>query len=266
MSQTDSHMKIATWNVNSIRARESRLLRWLKREKPDAICLQELKVEGEGFPREAVHAAGYHAAVFGQKRLNGVAVLSRRRPLSVERGMGEDDGDPQARLVGAEVAGVRILSAYFPSGRSVGSDEFAYKLQWMARLRDHLVATASPDDALILAGDFNVAPDDRDVANPDLWGGSVLCHDAAREALARIREWGLVDLYRHCHPEGDAYTWWDYQRRAFERNDGLRIDHIFATRTLAERCISLRIDRDERTGTPGDRASDHAPVVATFRV
>jgi exodeoxyribonuclease-3 len=259
-------MKIATWNVNSIRARERRLLRWLEREKPDLVCLQELKVESEEFPHDTLLAAGYHVAVFGQKRLNGVAILARRKPRRVEQGMGNDDGDTQARLVGAEVAGVRILSAYFPSGRSVGSDEFGYKLQWMARLRDHLAATASPDDALILAGDFNVAPDDRDAANPELWGGSVLCHDAVREALERIRAWGLVDLYRHCHPEGDTYTWWDYQRRAFERNDGLRIDHIFATRTLAERCSSLRIDRAERKGTTTDRPSDHAPVVATFDV
>ncbi len=259
-------MKIATWNVNSIRARESRLLRWLGREKPDIICLQELKVTSDEFPHDAVKAAGYHAVVYGQKRLNGVAILSRAAPGDVEYGMGPADPDPQARLVSARVEGLRIISAYFPAGRAVGSDEYAYKLDWMRRLREHLDAAASPSDALVLAGDFNVAPDDRDVANPAWWGGSVLCHESAREGLERIREWGFVDVLRDYYPEGGVYSWWDYQVRAFEKDDGLRIDHIFVTAPLALRLRSARIDRDERRGTAADKPSDHAPVVAELDV
>lgn len=255
-------MKIATWNVNSIRARESRLIRWLGREEPDVVCLQELKTAADEFPHEAMARAGYHAVVHGQKRLNGVAILCRTAPSEVEHGMGAADPDPQARLVSARIAGLRVMSAYFPAGRVVGSDDFAYKLDWMRRLREHLDATASAADDIVLAGDFNVAPDDRDVANPAWWGGSVLCHESAREELERLREWGLVDVFRRLHPAVKAYSWWDYKLRAFEKDDGLRIDHIFATSSLASRFANARIDREERKGSGADKPSDHAPVIA----
>lgn len=257
-------MKIVTWNVNSIRARQARLLRWLERERPDIVCLQELKVASEDFPYESMEDAGYHAVVYGQKRLNGVAILSREAPTDVERGLGPTDRDPQARLIGATIAGVRVMSAYVPAGRVVGSEEYAYKLDWMRRLREHLDVAATPGDDIVLAGDFNVAPDDRDVANPEWWGGSVLCHPSAREALERLREWGLVDVFREIHPEGRAYSWWDYKLRAFEKDDGLRIDHVFVTETRAERATAVRIDRDERRGTAAEKPSDHAPVIAEF--
>lgn len=257
-------MKIVTWNVNSIRARQARLLRWLEREQPDIVCLQELRVAAEDFPYEAVEGAGYHAVVHGQKRLNGVAILSRAAPADVERGMGPADRDPQARLVSATIAGVRVMSAYFPAGRVVGSEDYAYKLNWMERLREHLDVAASPRDDIVLAGDFNVAPDDRDVANPEWWGGSVLCHPSAREALERLRDWGLVDVFRRVHPEDRVYSWWDYKLRAFEKDDGLRIDHIFATDTTAERATAARIDREERIDSAAEKPSDHAPVIAEF--
>ncbi len=257
-------MKIVTWNVNSVRARQARLLRWLAREQPDVVCLQELRAADDEFPHEAVQEAGFHAVVHGQKRLNGVAILSRSQPTAVERGLGPADRDPQARVVSATIAGVRVMSAYFPAGRVVGSEDYAYKLDWMRRLREHLDVAVSPTDDVILAGDFNVAPDDRDVANPEWWGGSVLCHESAREALERIREWGFVDVVRKIRSQGGAYSWWDYKLRAFEKDDGLRIDHIFATESLAARATAVRIDRDERRGTAADVPSDHAPVIAVF--
>ncbi len=257
-------MKIVSWNVNSIRARETRLLRWLEREEPDVVCLQELRAASDEFPHEAVERAGYQAVVHGQKRLNGVAILCRAAPTEIERGMGPADRDPQARLVSATIGGVRVMSAYFPAGRVVGSEDYAYKLDWMKRLRQHLDLAVSPTDDVLLAGDFNVAPEDRDVANPEWWGGSVLCHESAREALKRIRDWGFVDVFRKVDPEARAYSWWDYKLRAFEKDDGLRIDHIFATESLAARVIGVRIDREERLGAAAEVPSDHAPVIAEF--
>jgi len=254
-------MKIATWNVNSIRARLERLLRWLEQQQPDVLCVQELKAVDEAFPYEALLEAGYHSAVYGQKTYNGVAILSRTEPADVERGMSDDVDDPQARLVSAEIDGIRILSAYVPNGAAVGSEKYAYKLEWMRRLRDHLDRRFTPSGPIILCGDFNVARDDRDVARPDEWADTVLCHQDVREALARIREWGFIDVFRRHHPEGGIYSWWDYRMLAFPKNNGLRIDHIFATEPMARRCAAAEVDRDERKGP---KPSDHAPVVAVL--
>lgn len=259
-------MKLVTWNVNSIRSRLDRVARWLHREQPDVVCLQELKVTDDAFPTDAIRDAGYHAAAYGQKTYNGVAILSLLEPKDVVRGMGPTDHDPEARLIGADVDGVRVFSAYFPNGRTVGSDTYAYKLDWIRRLRAYLERTASPSDAVVLAGDFNVAPRDEDVANPERWGGSVLCHDDARRALEELREWGFVDVFEKHHPDGGVFSWWDYQMLAFPKNDGLRIDHIFATEPLARRCTGAFIDRNERKGKKTDTPSDHAPVVAEFEV
>jgi len=254
-------VKIATWNVNSIRARLERALAWLEKQQPDVVCLQELKATDEAFPLEPLREAGYHCAVFGQKTYNGVAVLSRVEPESVERGLSDEADDPQARLIAATIKGTHILSAYVPNGDVVGSEKYAYKLAWMERLRDHLERRFSPSDPLVLCGDFNVARDDKDVARPEEWGNSVLCHADAREALERIREWGFTDVFRKHHPEGGIYSWWDYRAGAFHRNDGLRLDHIFATEPVANRCTAAEVDRDERKGT---KPSDHAPVIAAF--
>ncbi len=254
-------MKIATWNVNSIRAREERLLNFLDREQPDVVCLQELKVREEDFPFVIVESAGYRAQVYGQKTYNGVAILSRHEASNVVRGMGDDVDDPQARLIQAEVAGVRIVNGYFPNGRAVGTDHFEYKLSWMKRLRDMLTRDASPNDELVLCGDFNVAPDDTDAANPEKWSDSVLCHADARAALSQLRDWGLEDVFRKHHPDGGVYSWWDYRMLAFPKGDGLRIDHIFGTPSMAKRSAAARVDRDERKGK---KPSDHAPVIAEF--
>jgi len=254
-------MKIATWNVNSIRSRLERLLRWLEKTGPDVVCLQELKATDDVFPLDPIRDAGYHAAVYGQKTYNGVAILSRTKPSNTDRGFGDDVDDPQARLIAADVAGVRVISAYIPNGQTVGSEKYDYKLDWLRRLSKYLERCYEPSDPLILCGDFNVALDDHDVANPERWAGSVLCHQAAREALEDVRRWGLADVFRQHHPEGGLYSWWDYRMLGFPKNDGLRIDHIFATEPLTKRCIGAEIDREERKG---DKPSDHAPVVAVF--
>ena len=254
-------MKIATWNVNSVRAREARLLAWLAVWQPDVLCLQELKVVDADFPTAAVQALGYHSTVYGQKTYNGVAILSRTPPEDVRRGFGEGDDDPQARLVSARVNGVRVFSAYFPNGGEVGSDKFVYKLGWMEQLRCHLERTASPHEPLALCGDMNVAPDDRDVARPDEWKDTVLCHPDARAALQRIAAWGLDDTFRRHHPESGFYSWWDYRMLGFPKNNGLRIDHVLVTRAFSARSTAAEIDRNERKGK---QPSDHVPVVATF--
>ena len=250
-------MKVATWNVNSIRTRLERALRWLEREAPDVLCLQELKYTEENFPFESLSEAGYTSVVHGQKTYNGVAILSRTEPSDVERGFGDGVEDEQARMISARVAGVRILSLYVPNGSEVGSEKYAYKLEWLQRLREYLERACQPSEPLLLCGDFNVAPDDLDVAQPENWNETVLCHSEVRAALARILDWGLVDSFRQRHPQEVAYTWWDYRNLGFPRNEGLRIDHILTTEPLSRRCVDVVIDRNERKGK---QPSDHAPL------
>lgn len=255
-------MKIVTWNVNSVRARLERLLHWLQKAQPDIVCLQELKAKEEAFPFEAIRAAGYHAAVFGQPAYNGVAVISRAEPQSIVRGMNDGVDDLHARFLAAQVGEVQVLSAYVPNGQVVGSQQYAFKLEWLKRLRAFLERHFTPQTPLVLCGDFNVARDDRDVANPAAWEESVLCHPTSRAALENLLGWGLVDLHRQQHPEGGAYSWWDYRSLAFPKNDGLRLDYIFATQPLACCCTVAEIDRQERKG---EKPSDHAPVIAEFQ-
>ena len=255
-------MRIATWNVNSVKARKARLVQWLRDHRPDALCLQELKTTDDAYPAETVRDEGFTSAVFGQRAYNGVALISPHSITDVRCGTGDDD--PQARLIGGIVNGVTIYSGYFPNGRSVGSESYGYKLAWMGRLLELLETRHDPGDPVVLTGDFNVAPDDQDAANPEQWAASVLCHADVREALERIREWGLVDVVRKHNPQGHLYSWWDYRRLAFPRNDGLRIDHIFATLPIAETSTGAWVDRNQRKGRKTDIPSDHAPVVADF--
>ncbi len=266
-------MRIASWNVNSVRARQERVTGWLRRHRPGVLCLQELKTTAAAFPLEPIREAGYHAAIHGQKAFNGVALLSPEPVTGVRPGM--DNDDPQARLIGgvattgvktsgAMTGGVTVYSAYFPNGRKVGSEAYDYKLSWMARLLELLEERHDPGDPVVLAGDFNVAPGDRDANNPEKWARSVLCHSAVREALEQIREWGFVDVVRKHNPDGGLFSWWDYRQLAFPRNDGLRIDHIFATAPVAEASTGAWVDRDQRKGRKTDVPSDHAPVVADF--
>lgn len=255
-------LKLATWNVNSIRARLERLLAWLERERPDVVALQELKVTDADFPSAELAARGWQAAVHGQKTYNGVAILARVPLGEVTVGLGDGEDDPEARLVSATAGGVRVVSVYVPNGKAVGSDKWTYKLRWLQRLRAWLDRTARPDQALALCGDFNVAPDARDVARPEEWEGGVLCHEDARTALRRVAAFGLTDLIRLKHADGPGpYTWWDYRMLGFARGNGLRIDHVFATPPLAARCLDAYVAREERKGR---QPSDHAPVVATF--
>jgi exodeoxyribonuclease-3 len=254
-------MKIATWNVNSLRIRMERTLAWLERSAPDVVCLQELKLTDDLFPHAELEAAGYHAAVHGQSTYNGVAILSRIPPVNVVNGLGDEVADDQARLIAADIAGLRVISAYFPNGGEVGSEKWTYKLAWMARLADHLARNYDPAQPLALCGDFNVAPDDRDVARPDEWRDTAMCHPDGRSALARIAAWGLSDVFHKHHPDGGIYSWWDYRQLAFPKGNGLRIDHLYCTAALAERSVEAAVDRDERKG---EKPSDHAPVWVSF--
>jgi len=253
-------MKVATWNVNSIRARRRHVLDWLDGARPDVLCLQELKVADADFPHDEVGECGYEAAVHGQKTYNGVALLSRSPMSDVVRGLGDDD--TQARLIRARVDGVTILSAYFPNGGEVGSDKFEYKLDWMARLRAMLASEFDPTvDSVALCGDFNVAPRDEDIGRPEQWRDSVLACEPVRTALEEISSVGLEDVFRRFHPQGGVFSWWDYRGRGFERGNGLRIDHVYASRPLAVRTIGAVVDKEERRRSS---PSDHAPVMVEF--
>lgn len=234
---------------------------FLAREAPDVVCLQEIKVPDEEFPGGLAQEAGYQASVFGQKTYNGVAILSRREPAGVERGLGDAVPDDQARLISAEVEGIRVVSVYVPNGQAVGSDKWEYKLEWLGRLKAWLSRECSKDAPVVLCGDFNIAPHDRDVARPDEWKETVLCHEEGRRALEDLLAWGLVDVVRQHHAGPGPYSWWDYRQLAFPKGNGLRIDHLFATAPLAERCTAARVDREERKGK---LPSDHAPVIAEF--
>jgi exodeoxyribonuclease-3 len=255
-------LTVASWNINSIRARLDRLVAWLERRAPDVVCLQEIKVTDAEFPLEEIERAGYRAAVHGQKTYNGVAILSRRALEDVVPGLGDDPADTEARLIAGTLDGVRVLCAYVPLGTAVGSEGWVRKLEWLARLRGYLERRHTSADRILLCGDLNVAPEDRDVARPEEWRDTVLCHQEGREALRRLIGWGLVDTVRLHHEGPGPFSWWDYRQLAFPRGNGLRLDHILATRSMADRCTQAYVDRDERKGK---KPSDHAPVVACFR-
>jgi exodeoxyribonuclease-3 len=255
-------MKVATWNVNSIRARHQHVIDWLDAAQPDVLCLQELKATADEFPFAEVRERGYEAAVFGQKTYNGVAIVSRLPLDDVQEGFGDDEDDPQARLISAQVDGVTVLSAYFPNGGEVGSDKYQYKLRWMKRLRALLGCRfEATTDEVALCGDFNVAPWDDDIGRPAEWRASVLACDSAREALEDVASFGLQDVVRPFHPQGGVFSWWDYRGRGFERGNGLRIDHVYCTPKLGARAIGAIIDRQERARKS---PSDHAPVIVEF--
>jgi exodeoxyribonuclease-3 len=254
-------MKVASWNVNSIRAREARVAAWLRSRAPDVVCLQELKTEEKDFPRSLFTDAGYEVAANCQRTYNGVAIASRAPLSEVALGLSDGAEDPQARLVAATVAGVRVVSVYVPNGQAVGSEKYAYKLAWLARLRAYLDRHCDPRQPLLVCGDFNVAPEPRDVHDPAAWAGETLFHVDSRAALERVRAFGLYDTFRLRNQQGGVYSWWDYRMLGFPKNQGLRIDHILATRSLSERCQAVSIDREERKG---EGPSDHAPVLAEF--
>jgi exodeoxyribonuclease III len=256
-------MKLATWNVNSIRSRQDRLIAWLARHEPDVLCLQELKVTDEVFDPAPIEAAGYHVTMLGQKAYNGVGIVSRSLASNIVCNMDDGVDDPQARLIAGTFGEVAVVNLYVPNGSEVGSDKWDYKLAWLSRLTDWLDAHYTPDQPLIICGDFNIAPTDADMADPEAWADSVLCHPLVRDALTRLLDWGLTDVFATHYPEGGIYSWWDYRHLAFPKDRGMRIDLVLATAGLATRCTNIEVDRDERKG---EKPSDHAPVVATFDV
>jgi exodeoxyribonuclease III len=256
-------VKVASWNVNSIRARQERVLAWLQKQRPDVLCLQETKILDEQFPAEAYRELGYESCFFGQKSYNGVAILSRHPIEDVRRGLIGPVTD-DARVLAARIQGVRILSVYVPNGESLQSDKYAFKLRFYASLTGQLVQareSIAAREPLLLCGDFNVAPEAADVYDPRAFENDVMFHVAARQALKGLVDTGLVDTYRLHHPEPGAYSWWDYRMLGFPKNRGARIDLILATADLAARCRAASIDRDERKGK---LPSDHAPVLAEF--
>jgi exodeoxyribonuclease III len=254
-------MLIATWNVNSIRSREERLLRWLQRHQPDVLCLQELKVPDADFPVETLRAAGYHSAAYGQKTYNGVAILSKHDLTDVRRGFGDESDDDQARCIAARVGGMQVLSVYVPNGAFVGSIKYEYKRAWLKRFQDYLRRHDLAADQTVVCGDLNIAPHTTDVARPAQWAGSVLYNEDMSLSFQSLLSHGLVDVVRRHFAEGGLYSWWDYRQLAFVRNNGLRIDHILASESCADRCLEAGVDREERKG---DKPSDHAPVWARF--
>jgi exodeoxyribonuclease-3 len=252
---------IATWNVNSVRARLPRLLAWLARRRPDVVCLQETKVVDESFPREPIEELGYHCVTYGQKTYNGVAILSLAPAAEVARGLPGDEPEAPRRVIGARISGVRVLSVYAPNGGDVDRPTYPAKLKWYQRLREWLDGAVQPGEDLVLCGDLNVAPEERDVWDADAWRGKILFSEPEKQALAHLAAWGLIDVVRLHHPETGLYTWWDYRAGAFHRGWGLRIDHILASAPMARRCSGALVDRKERAG---EKPSDHAPVIATF--
>ena len=255
-------VKLVTWNVNSIRQRLERLLALLQRHAPDVVCLQETKVVDADFPEAALRGAGYASVFAGQKAYNGVAILAKAEPTEVRTGFRDGGDEEQMRLLAATISDVRVVCAYTPNGQSVGSEKYAYKLEWLGRLRKLLEREADPSLPLALVGDFNVAPTDADVHDPEAWRGQVLCSEPERAALRHLVDWGLVDAFRARYPERVAFTWWDYRELGFPKNRGLRIDHVLLTRPLMAKLEDVVIDREERKGKG---ASDHAPVLAVLR-
>ncbi len=252
-------MKIVSWNINSLRKRQDRLFDWLEAIKPDIVCLQETKCPDDQFPALALQAVGYRSAYHGEKSYNGVAILAKREPRDVRPSLCDEVVDPQARVIAATIDDVRVFSIYAPNGQAIGSPAYEYKLHWYRRLRDCIANEKSVD--VIVCGDFNVAPEDIDVYDPDLWRGAIMASESERAAFRELCKIGLCDTLRIHHKEGELYTWWDYQMRAFEKNRGLRIDAVLASEELATKCIAAGIDREMRKGK---EPSDHAPVWAEF--
>ena len=258
-------MKVASWNVNSLKVRLPQLLKWLENTQPDVVCLQETKLEDAFFPQSEIENAGYHVAYAGQKTYNGVALLVRKThaaPTDITR---ENPyyPDPQKRLIAATVGSLRIVCAYVPNGQSVGSDKFHYKLDWLSALTRWIAEQLAKFPELALAGDFNIAPEDRDVHNPAAWEGQILCSPPEREAFKRLLALGLRDSFRLFDQQEKSFSWWDYRMLGFQKNLGMRIDLILLSDALARRCTATGIDRDMRKN---ERPSDHAPVTADISV
>ncbi|MBM3358558.1 MAG: exodeoxyribonuclease III [Betaproteobacteria bacterium] len=255
-------MNVATWNVNSLKVRLPQVLDWLGKSRADVLCLQETKLEDDKFPLAELRAAGYEAVVSGQKTYNGVAILSRVAASDPVHAIPGFD-DPQKRVLAATVNGVRVICAYVPNGESVTSEKYRYKLDWLAAFRRWVARELARCPRLAVAGDFNVAPEPRDVHDPELWDGQVLFSGPERDALAALLAVGLKDSFRLFAQPANSFTWWDYRMNAFRRKMGLRIDHILLSEELAKTCTGCTIDIEPRAN---ERPSDHAPVIAELNL
>ncbi len=254
-------MRLATWNVNSLKARMLRVEEWLGYASPDVLCLQETKLADTAFPAMAFESLGYQAVHHGEGRWNGVAILSRLGVDDVVAGFTDEAPDDEARVVWATCGGVRVASVYVPNGREVGHDHYRYKLDWLARLRRQLDREGDPSQPLAVCGDFNIAPTDRDVYDPAAFVGATHVSEAERDALGALFDWGLVDVFRLRQPEERLYSWWDYRAGNFHKHLGMRIDLVLATEVLAGRTAFATIDRFARKGK---QPSDHAPLLIDF--
>lgn len=258
-------MQIATWNVNSIRTRLTHVVEWLQQHPVDVLCLQETKVMDKDFPQAPFQELGYAAYVSGQKSYNGVALLSRHPLQSVTTGFASVLGtetasafDDQKRVIAGVLEGVQIVNLYVPNGSAVGSEKYSYKLRWLATLRDYLKTLMSQNDALLVCGDFNVAPEDRDIYDPDGKANHIMASPQEREALQRVLSIGLSDAFRKFTQDGGHYSWWDYRAASFRRNRGWRIDHHYLSPALYERALGCTIDIEPRRR---EKPSDHTPVI-----
>jgi exodeoxyribonuclease III len=253
-------MRLATWNVNSLAVRLPQLLDWLIANPVDALVLQETKLTDDKFPQSEIAAAGYAAQWFGQKTYNGVALLSRTAATEPQRNIPGFD-DPSARVIAGTVDGIRVVGGYFPNGQAPGTDKFAYKMRWLDALHGWLTDELSRHPQLVLLGDFNIAPEDRDVYDPVAWAGQIHCTDEEREHFRRLAALGLHDAFRLFEQPPKSWSWWDYRNLAFRKNQGLRIDHILVSDALKPRVTACSIDKLPRKN---ERPSDHAPVVLTL--
>ena len=253
-------MKIATWNVNSLKVRLPHVLEWMSASEPDVLVLQEIKQVTEMFPSDDIAAAGYRSLANGQKTYNGVAVISKQEPVDAEL---EFPGfeDPQRRVIATTIGDVRVVNLYVPNGSEVGSEKYAYKLGWLAALRDYLSAQAERFENIVVLGDFNIAPADEDVYDAEKWGEAILCSPKERAALGELLDLGFTDVFRTFEQPEKSFSWWDYRAAMFRRNAGLRIDLILTNPAMTDRCTASYIDREPRTW---ERPSDHTPVIAEF--
>ena len=254
-------MKIATWNINGVKARLEAALTWLKDESPDVVCLQEVKSVDEGFPADAFESIGYNLAVHGQKGFNGVAILSKQRPEDVRRRLPGNDGDEQARFIEATFSvgrgAVHVVSLYLPNGNPVGTEKFAYKLGWMQRFEARAHELLALEIPVVLAGDYNVIPEPRDAKRPDVWLNDALFQPESRAAWRRLIHLGYTDATRAGDPAADVYTFWDCQAGAWQKNDGIRIDHLLLSPQAADRLVATGVDKHVRAW---EKPSDHVPV------
>lgn len=254
-------MKIATWNVNSIAIRLEQILDWLETTETDVLCLQETKCVDEKFPLEQINDAGFNAVFTGQKSYNGVAILSRHELTDVQKNFPDDADDAPKRLIAATIENIRVVNTYIPNGTELWTDKFTFKLDWLQRLRKYFDQTCATDSDVLLCGDFNVAPDERDVWDLKTWEGKLHFTKPERAAIHHVKQWGFEDVFRKINGDERKFSWWNYREGAFFKNQGLRIDHIWTSANLAGKCVGCWIDRKPRGA---ERPSDHTPVVAEF--